>query len=73
MFLIVSERNSHCHVYCGASTIHVVNEVGFVRFQLESGGSLKVAKVLFFPELKVSLLSVSSLEDMGYAVMFVDG
>jgi hypothetical protein len=34
---------------------------------------LEVAEVLFLPELKVNLLSVSALEDMGYVVMFVDG
>ena len=47
--------------------------VGCVRFQLELGGSLEVVEVLFVPELKVNLLSISNLEDMGYAFMFVDG
>jgi hypothetical protein len=32
-----------------------------------------VVEVLFVPELKVNLLSVSALEDMGYAIMFKDG
>jgi alkyl hydroperoxide reductase subunit AhpF len=32
-----------------------------------------VVKVLFVPELKVNMLSISALEDMGYAVMFEDG
>jgi hypothetical protein len=53
--------------------MHAVKGVGCVRFQLESGGSLEVDEVLFVPELKVNLLSVSALEDMGYAVMFEDG
>jgi hypothetical protein len=44
-----------------------------VRFQLESGGSLEVAEVLFVPELKVNLLSVSALEDEGYGVVFHHG
>jgi hypothetical protein len=53
--------------------MHAVKGVGCVRFQLESGGSQEVAEVLFVPELKVNLLSISALEDMGYAVIFVDG
>jgi hypothetical protein len=73
MFLSVSETGSDLHVRSGASTMHAVKGVGCVRFQLESGGSLEVAEVLFVPELKVNLLSVSALEDMGYAVMFEDG
>jgi hypothetical protein len=36
-------------------------------------GSLEVDEVMFVTELKVNLLSVSALEDMGYAVMFKDG
>jgi hypothetical protein len=32
-----------------------------------------VAEVMFVPELKVNLVSVSALEDMEYAVMFEDG
>jgi hypothetical protein len=73
MFLSVSETGSDLHVRCGASTMHAVNGVGCVRFQLESGGSLEVAEVLFVPEQKVNFLSVSALEDLGYTVMFEDG
>jgi hypothetical protein len=35
--------------------------------------SLEVAGVMYVPGLKVNFLSVSALEDMGYAVMFEDG
>jgi hypothetical protein len=35
--------------------------------------SLEVDEVMYVPELKVNLLSISALEDMGYEVMFVDG
>jgi hypothetical protein len=73
MFLSVLETGSNLHVKNGASTMHAVKGVGCVRFQLESGGSLEVAKMLFVPEMKVNLLSVSTLEDMGYVVMFEDG
>jgi hypothetical protein len=32
-----------------------------------------VDEVMFVPKLNVNLLSISTLEDMGYAVMFEDG
>jgi hypothetical protein len=71
MFLSVSEKDSNCHADCGMHTMHAVKGVGCVKFQLESGVSLEVAGVMYVPGLK--LLSVSALEDMGYAVMFEDG
>jgi hypothetical protein len=51
--------------------MHAVMGVGWVKFQLESGGSIEVAEVIYVPGLK--LLSVLALENMGYAVMFEDG
>jgi hypothetical protein len=53
--------------------MHEVKAIGCVRFQLESGGSLEVEEVLFVPRLKVSLLSVSALEDERYGVVFKHG
>ena len=43
-----------------------------MMFQLESNGSLRVG-VLHVPELRVSFLLVSALEDEGYEVEFQDG
>jgi hypothetical protein len=73
MSLSVLETDSYCHVDCGTSTMHAVKGVGCVRFQLDSGGSLEIAEVLFVLELKVSLLSISTLEDEGYGVVFEHG
>jgi hypothetical protein len=73
VFLSVSKTGSDLHVGSGANTMHAVKGVGCVRFHLDSGGSLEVDEVMFVPELKVNLLSVSTLEDKGYAVMFEDG
>jgi hypothetical protein len=73
VFLSVSETGSDCHVKNGVRTRHAVKGVGCVRFQLESGVSLEVHEVMYVPELNVNLLSISTLEDMGYEVMFADG
>jgi hypothetical protein len=50
--------------------VRVVRGVGSVRFQLEFGGLLELDGVLFVPELRVNLLSVSAFEDVGYCVLF---
>ena len=68
IFLSISEIDLHCHVDCGTSTTHTVKKVGRVKFQLELGGSLKVAGEMHVPKLKVNLLSGSTLVDEGYEV-----
>jgi hypothetical protein len=73
MFLSVSKKDSYYYVKSGMHTMHAVKGVGCVRFQLESGISLEVAGVMYVPRLKVNLLSISALEDMGYSVTFEDG
>jgi hypothetical protein len=73
VFLSVLEMGSNFHMKNGVHTRHAIKGVGYVRVQLESGVSLEVDEVMYVPELKVNLLSISILEDMGYEVMFVDG
>jgi hypothetical protein len=48
----------------------VVHGVGSVRFQLEYGELLELDGVLFVPGLRVNFLLVSSLEDVGYCILF---
>jgi hypothetical protein len=43
---------------------------GRVRFQLEYGGFLELDGFLFVPGLRVNLLSVSALEEVGYCTFF---
>jgi hypothetical protein len=54
----------------GGGMARVVRGVGNVRFQLEFAGLLEIDGVLFVPGLSVNLISVSSLEDVGYIVLF---
>jgi hypothetical protein len=57
----------------GTHAMSGVEGVGTVRFQLESGGSLEVADVLYVPESRRNLLVVLALEDKGYVVLFQNG
>jgi hypothetical protein len=67
------EQNSQLQLELGDNSKYVVKGVGTTLFQLNSGNPLKMSEVLYIPRLKKNLLSISSLEDRGYAVDFVDG
>jgi hypothetical protein len=73
LFTNFSEENLDLHVDIGTNAKCGVEGVGTVRFQLELGGSLEVADVLYVPELKKSFLSVSPMEDRGNTITFKDG
>jgi hypothetical protein len=60
-------------VNCGVGPQLAVKGVGRVRFQLDSGGLLEVGEVLYIPELKVNLFSVSALYESGFGVVFYGG
>jgi hypothetical protein len=73
VFLSLSEIDSECFVDSGVDSQLALKGVGSVRFQLESGGFLEVAEVLFIPEMTINLLSVSALEIDGFGVAFYYG
>ena len=55
------------------NTKYAVKGVRTTSFQLKSRKILKMSEVLYVPGLKKNLLSISTMEDRGYAVEFVDG
>jgi hypothetical protein len=66
VFLSISEIGPGQYV----NESYEVRGVGRVRFQLKFGELLEVDGVLFVLWLRVNLLSVSALEDVGYATLF---
>jgi hypothetical protein len=64
------ESDSDVHVELGMGTKHGVKGFGIVPFQMESGGVLRVMNVLWVPELKRNVLSVSVIEKKGFNVSF---
>jgi hypothetical protein len=46
--------------------------VGSISFRLASGTRLHIAEVLYVPWLRKNLLSVATLEDKGYWMIFKD-
>jgi hypothetical protein len=73
VFESFTESDSEMHVELGMGTKHAVKGSGTISFQLESGGTLRVTNVLWVPELKRSVISVSVIEKKGFDVAFQDG
>jgi hypothetical protein len=73
LFESFTESDSDVHVELGMGTKHAVKGSGTVPFQMESGGVLRVMNVLWVPELRRSVLSVSTIEKKGFDVLFQDG
>lgn len=68
-----TEKRLNLEVVLGDDrTVRVVGE-GIVSFQRESLPPLKVTEVLYVSGLKKNLNSVSTIEDIGYEVVFKDG
>ena len=60
------------HVELGDEKCYKIEGVISISFRLESGVRLHVDEVLYVPGIKKSLLSVATLEDKGYWVIFKD-
>jgi hypothetical protein len=67
------EENSRLHVELGDNAKYAFKGVGTTLFQLNSEKPLKMSEVLYVPGLKKNLLSISIMDDIGYAMEFIDG
>ena len=68
-FMSVTEIGPGHFVQQG-DTVRAVKGIGSVRFRLFFGETLDLHGVLFVPELRTSLISVSALESEGFGVLF---
>jgi hypothetical protein len=59
-------------VELGDDKCYKIEGVGSISFKLESRARLHVDEVLYVPGLRKNLLSVATLEDKGYWVIFKD-
>jgi hypothetical protein len=73
LFTSLSEKDLDLHVELGTNAKCGVEGVGTVRFQLESGGSLEVADVLYVQSSRRVCSQFSTMEDRGYTITFEDG
>jgi hypothetical protein len=67
------ETSSNLCVELGMGTKHVVQGSSTISFRLESGEVLRVSNILWVPELRRCVLSLSEIENKGYHILFQDG
>jgi hypothetical protein len=60
------------HAELGDDKCYKIEGVGSISFKLESGARLHIDEVLYVLGLKKNLLSLATLEDKGYWVIFKD-
>jgi hypothetical protein len=70
---ILIEENSRLQVELGNNAKYAVKGVGIASSQLKSEKPLRMSAVVYVPERKKNLVSISAMEDRGYAMAFIDG
>ena len=66
-------KDSPHKVKLGDDYQYLIKGVGEASYKLDSGKPMKMKEVLYVPRLKKNLLSISTLDEKGYRVAFVDG
>jgi hypothetical protein len=69
----IVEKESRLHVVLGDNSRYNMKGVGYSSFQLDSDIPLQLSKVLYVLGMKRNLVSIASLEDKGYKVIFSEG
>ena len=72
-FVNMSEHESPHKVKLGDDYQYPIKGSEEPSYNLDSGKSLKMKDVLYFPRLKKNLLSISTLDAKGMRVAFVNG
>jgi hypothetical protein len=67
------EKETRLLVVLGYDAIYNVRGIGNSTFQLDSDMQLQLKEVLYVHRMKRNLVSISSLEDKGYKVTFLEG
>ena len=67
------ERDTNLQIILGDNATYLVKGTGTVTLHLSQGQVLRLQDVLYVPNLKKNLVSVSAMEGKGFNVAFIDG
>eukprot|EP00253_Pinus_taeda_P027737 PITA_27737 len=67
------EKETNLEIILGDNSTYPVKGVGNVTLQLNRSNTIHLQEVLYVPNLKKNLVSISEMEDKGYKVAFIDG
>lgn len=72
-FSDLEEKDLQMHIKMGDDERYISTRLGMVTFQREKVAPLTLRDVMYMPELKKKLVSVTMLEERGYDVIFLKG
>ena len=67
------EKDTNLEITLGDNATYPVKGTGTVTLHLSQGQVIRLQDVLYVPDLKKNLVSISTMEDKGFKVAFVDG
>eukprot|EP00253_Pinus_taeda_P032298 PITA_32298 len=67
------EKETNLEIVLGDNMKYPVKGVGNVSLKLNQGNTIQLQDVLYVPDLKKNLVSISAMEDKGYKVTFSNG
>eukprot|EP00253_Pinus_taeda_P002351 PITA_02351 len=67
------EKETNLEIVLGDNSKYPMKGVGNVTLQLKQGNTIHLQEVLYVPDLKKNLVSISAMEDKGYKVAFING
>jgi len=70
LFSHLTEKDSGIHVELGDDAKYSMKGEGTILFQPGSSGSFDAQDVLYVLGLRKNLISISIMEDMGFAIIF---
>jgi len=69
----LTEKETNLEIILGDDATYPVKGVGNVTLQLNQGNTIHLQEVLYVPDLKKNLVSISAMKDKGFKVAFIDG
>eukprot|EP00253_Pinus_taeda_P014678 PITA_14678 len=67
------EKDINLIIILADNATYPVKRVGNVTLQLNQGNTIHLQEVLYVPDLKKNLVSISAMENKGFKVAFIDG
>eukprot|EP00253_Pinus_taeda_P004195 PITA_04195 len=67
------QKETNLEIILGDNSTYLVKGLEDSTLQLNQGNTIHLQEVLYVPDLKKNLVSISAMEDKGYKVAFIDG
>ena len=67
------EKETILEIILGGNSTYPMKWTGTVTLHLNQGQIIHLQDVLYVPDLKKNLVSISAMEDKGFKVVFIDG